>query len=112
MRRLALLAAVLLTLGAADSELGELAELERARERRPADPDRRQALGEAYYRHARQALDARDFETYESYLSKALDEVVESARLDPESASPHIFMGIMAAYQGDIGRTFRSLANA
>jgi tetratricopeptide (TPR) repeat protein len=111
-RRLTLLAAALVSLGAAASVPGELAELERERDRRPADPERRQELGEAYYRHARRALDERDFATYEAYLGKALDEVVESARLDPESASPHIFMGIVAAYQGDIGRTFRSLANA
>jgi tetratricopeptide (TPR) repeat protein len=108
-RRLALLVLALFTLGAADSEL---AELERKRDRRPSDPEHRQALAEAYYRHARGALDARDFATYETYLGKAMDEAIESARLDPESASPHVFMGIVAAYQGDINRTFRSLANA
>jgi Flp pilus assembly protein TadD len=90
----------------------ELARLEQERDRRPNDPDRRQALGEAYYRAARRALDAKDFAAYESHLSKAMDEVLEAARLDPESPSPHIFMGIVAAYQGDIGRTLRSLANA
>jgi len=90
----------------------EIAELEQERDKRPNDPERRQALAEAYYREARGALDERRFEEYESYLSKAMDEVLESARLDPESASPHVFMGIVAAYQGDIGRTFRSLANA
>jgi tetratricopeptide (TPR) repeat protein len=69
-------------------------------------------LGEAYYREARRALDERQFSEYETYLGKAMDEVLESARLDPEAASPHVFMGIVAAYQGDIGRTFQSLANA
>jgi Flp pilus assembly protein TadD len=110
LRRLALpLAVALALLGAADSEL---ARLERERDKRPNDPERREALGEAYYRYARAALDRKDFPAYESYLGKAMDEVLESARLDPESASPHIFMGIVAAYQGDIARTFRSLANA
>jgi len=90
----------------------ELAKLEQERDKRPNDPERRQALGEAYYREARRALDERRFDEYETYLGKAMDEVLESARLDPESASPHVFMGIVAAYQGDIGRTFRSLANA
>ena len=110
MRRFpALCALALLLLAAADPELGRL---EQERDRRPNDPERRQALGEAYYRHARRAFDEKDFAGYESYLSKAMDEVLESARLEPESASPHVFMGIVAAYQGDIGRTLRSLANA
>jgi tetratricopeptide (TPR) repeat protein len=108
-RRLATLICALLLLGAADPEL---ARLEQEREKRPSDPERRQALGEAYYRHARLALDRRDFPEYESYLDKAMDEVLESARLDPESASPHVFMGIVAAYEGDIHRAFRSMANA
>lgn len=109
MRRLVLCALALLLAAAADPEI---ARLEKERDKRPNDPGRRQALGEAYYRHARHAFDERNFPAYEAYLSKAMDEVLESARLDPESASPHVFMGIVAAYQGDIGRTFRSLANA
>jgi tetratricopeptide (TPR) repeat protein len=107
-RRLAL-ALCALALVAADSELGRL---EQERDRRPNDAERRQTLGEAYYRSARRALDEGDFADYESYLGKAMDEVLESARLDPESASPHIFMGIVAAYQGDLDRTLQSLANA
>ena len=90
----------------------QLAKLEQERDRRPNDPERREALGQAYYRHARLALDQKDFAEYETYLGKAMDEVLESARLDPRSASPHVFMGIVAAYQGDIDRAFRSLANA
>jgi tetratricopeptide (TPR) repeat protein len=110
LRRLLLCAlAGLLAAPAADPEI---ARLEKERDKRPNDPERRQALGEAYYRAARRALDEKSFPEYESYLSKAMDEVLESARLDPESPSPHVFMGIVAAYQGDIGRTFRSLANA
>jgi tetratricopeptide (TPR) repeat protein len=108
-KRLALLALALALLGAASPEIERL---EQARDQRPNDPGRREALGEAYYRHARLALDRKDFPEYESYLGKAMGEVLESARLAPESASPHIFMGIVAAYQGDIERTLRSLANA
>lgn len=113
MRRLAwlpLLPLALLLLAAAAGD--ELARLEAERDKRPNDPERRQALGEAYYRKARLALDRKDFESYESYLAKAMDEVLESARLAPESPSPHIFMGIVAAYQGDIRSTLRSMANA
>jgi hypothetical protein len=108
------LAAVLVTLAVAllGAAADELARLEKERDRRPNDPERRQELGEAYYREARRALDERDFATYETYLGKAMDEEIEAVRLDPESPSPHIFMGMVAAYQGDIGRTFQSLANA
>jgi Flp pilus assembly protein TadD len=107
--RVALAALALLLVAAADSEL---ARLEKRRDDRPKDAERRQELGEAYYREARRLLDQQDFAGYESFLGKAMDEVLESARLEPESASPHVFMGIVAAYQGDIQRTFRSMANA
>jgi tetratricopeptide (TPR) repeat protein len=107
--RLACAALALLLLGAAEPVLERL---ERERDQRPNDPARRETLGEAYYRVARHALDRKKFEEYESYLGKAMDEAIESARLDPRSPSPHIFMGIVAAYQGDIDRTFRSFANA
>jgi tetratricopeptide (TPR) repeat protein len=99
----------LLLLAAASPELERL---EQERDRKPNDPERHEALGEAYYRHARSAFDARDFSTYETYLGKALDAVLESARLDPESSAPHVFMGIVAAYQGDLDRTLQNLANA
>lgn len=103
------LALALALLGAAGAEIERL---ERARDERPNDPGRREALGEAYYREARLALDQKDFPAYETYLGKAMDEVIESARLAPESPSPHVFMGIVAAYQGDIQRALASLANA
>ena len=90
----------------------ELERLEQERDKKPNDPERHQVLGEAYYRNARRALDQGDFAGYQSLLGKAMDEVLESARLDPESASPHVFMGIVAAYQGDLDRTLQSLANA
>ena len=103
------LALCALALVAAGSELGRL---EGERDARPNDAERREALGEAYYREARAALDRGDFGTYEKRLGQAMDEVLESARLDPESPSPHLFMGIVAAYQGDLDRALRSLANA
>jgi tetratricopeptide (TPR) repeat protein len=108
-KRLALVAAALLLLAAAVDP--EIAKLEGARDERPNDPERRVALGNAYYRHARLALDEKDFSTYQSYLGKAMDEVLEGARLDPEAPDPHFFMGVVAAYQGDIDRAFRSFAN-
>jgi tetratricopeptide (TPR) repeat protein len=107
-RCLALVLCVLALVAAAS----ELERLEQERDKKPKDPERHQTLGEAYYRHARRALDQGDFADYQTLLGKAMDEVLESARLDPESAAPHVFMGIVAAYQGDLDRTLQSLANA
>jgi tetratricopeptide (TPR) repeat protein len=109
-RRLALAVAALCLLAATalDPEVGKL---EAERDQRPNDPERRIALGEAYYRHARRALDEKDFATYQTYLGKAMDEVLEGARLDPEAPGPHFVMGVVAAYQGHIERAFRSFAN-
>jgi len=109
-QRLALGCLALLLVAAAPDP--ELTRLEQERDRKPNDPERHEALGEAYYRYARRAFDAKDFATYETYLGKAQDEVLESARLDPESGAPHVFMGIVAAYQGDLDRAFQNLANA
>jgi tetratricopeptide (TPR) repeat protein len=107
-RRLVLVLCALALVGAAS----EIERLEQERDKRPNDAERREALGEAYYREARAALDRGDFAAYEKRLGQAMDEVLESARLEPESASPHVFMGIVAAYQGDLDRTLQSLANA
>ena len=108
LRRLAVALCALL-LVAADAELERL---EQQRDKHPRSAASHQELGEAYYRHARLALDQGDYASYESLLGKAMDEVLESARLDPESPSPHVFMGIVAAYQGDLDRTLESLGNA
>jgi tetratricopeptide (TPR) repeat protein len=110
-RRLLLAAAALCLLAAAVAPNPELAKLESERDARPNDPERRVALGGAYYRHARFALDQQDFTAYQAYLGKAMDEVLEGARLDPASPGPHFVMGVVAAYQGDIERAFRSFAN-
>jgi Flp pilus assembly protein TadD len=86
--------------------------LEKARDRTPQLPEVHDALGTAYYRRAREALDEKRFEDYERDLERALDEWVESLRLDPASSSPHTWMGIVAAYQGDLDRSLRSFRNA
>jgi tetratricopeptide (TPR) repeat protein len=112
LQRLATLGAALLLIAAAAAGDTDPARLERERDKRPNDPRRHQVLGEAYYRSARLALDEKRFSDYESLLGKAMDEVLESARLDPESASPHVFMGIVAAYQGRIRSALESFANA
>jgi tetratricopeptide (TPR) repeat protein len=125
MRRFALaLAALLLALAAlrlaaataapeAPDPIDVLVErLEQKRDRSPRDADARVELGAAYYRRARRALDAKAWADYERDLEKALAEIVEAARLEPESSEPHVYMGIVAVYQGDLDRALRSFANA
>jgi Flp pilus assembly protein TadD len=86
--------------------------LESARDRSPDSAEVRNALGVAYYRRARTALEEARYEDYEADLEHALDEWVESLRINPASATPHTWMGIVAAYQGDAGRSLRSFRNA
>ena len=86
--------------------------LESARERAPNSAEVRNALGVVYYRRARAALDEGRHEDYEQDLERALDEWIESLRIDPASATPHTWMGIVAAYQGDAARSLRSFRNA
>src|SRR5262245_8490927 len=119
MRILGLLVAMLLLAGVAFADEvkptaldAEIARLEKARDRSPGKAETRDELGRAYYRRARFALDQKQYPDYESFLGKAMDELVESLRLDPESASPHTQMGIVAAYQGDLKRALQSFGNA
>lgn len=86
--------------------------LEAQRGARPADVDVRNALGEAYYRTARKALEEKRFADYERNLERALDEWVESLRLDPEAPGPHIMMAIVSLHQGHLDHSIVSLQNA
>ncbi len=89
-----------------------IAELEKKRDRSPRSVDAHHELGQAYYLRARTALDEERFGDYESDLGRALDEWIETLRLEPESPGPHTWMGIVAVYQGDLDRALRSFANA
>jgi tetratricopeptide (TPR) repeat protein len=90
----------------------EIASLEHARDKRPADAERRGALALAYYRYARAAFDRHELPAYEDYLARAIEEWVEMLRIDPENPEPHVYMGIASAYQGRIEETLESLQNA
>jgi Flp pilus assembly protein TadD len=87
-------------------------ELESLRKQYPRDFDVRLALGQLYYRVGRKALDEDRQKDYLRFLGKALDEVVEAARIDPASPSPHTWMGIIAAYQDDLDGSVTSFKNA
>jgi hypothetical protein len=97
----------------AEGRLDEaVAMAEQRREAYPRNPVVRDELGEVYYVAARKALDEGRSADYARYLRLALDEWVESLRLDPASPSPHTWMGIVAAYQGDLDRALTSFQNA
>ncbi len=86
--------------------------LESLREQDPDDFDVRLDLGLAYYMLARKALDEDRQEDYTRYLEKSLDEVVEAARIDPESSRPHTWMGIITAYRDDLPAALIDFKNA
>ncbi len=87
-------------------------QLEALRKRYPGDFDVHLELGVVYYKLARKALDEDRQADYVRYMGKALDEVVEAARLDPESPGPHTWMGIIAAYQDNLEGALRDFKNA
>ncbi len=90
----------------------DVAQYERARDKRPNRADVRDDLGLAYYRVARGALDRGEFPVYEDYLARAMREWLASLRLDPENSAPHTYMGIVSAYQGRIEDALDSFYNA
>jgi Flp pilus assembly protein TadD len=90
----------------------EIASLEKARDKKPGRADRRAPLALAYYRFARAALDRGELPVYEDYLGRAMTEWIEALRLEPENSEPHVYMGIVSAYQGRIDDALDSFYNA
>jgi tetratricopeptide (TPR) repeat protein len=80
-----------------------LLELERLRESDPDDFQVRLVLGQVYENRQKD---------YILHLGKSLEEVVEAARIDPESPSTHTWMGIILAYQDDLDSALTSFQNA
>jgi tetratricopeptide (TPR) repeat protein len=99
---------------AADSAVTteDIARLERARDKRPERYEARDELALAHYRYARGALDRREFTVYEKHLALAMEEWLASLRIEPRNPGPHIFMGIVSAYQGRIDDALDSMQNA
>jgi tetratricopeptide (TPR) repeat protein len=76
--------------------------LERDRDRHPRSADVRVALGEVYYRIARDALDRdRDEARYLDYLERSVGEFVTAVELDPRDDRPHFFLAVMDVYRGE-----------
>jgi tetratricopeptide (TPR) repeat protein len=87
--------------------------LERQRQQQPRSVDVRVALGEVYYRIAREALDRdRDEARYLSYLERSVAEFVKAVELEPRDDRPHFFLAVMDTYRGDLTRALRGFDNA
>jgi tetratricopeptide (TPR) repeat protein len=89
------------------------ASLEEQRRRDPHSVDVRIALGEVYYRIARDALDrTRDEARYLAFLDRAVEEFVTASELDPTHDQPHFYLAMIDAYRGDIDSAYRGFQNA
>jgi len=86
--------------------------LETLRDQHPNDFEVRLELGVVYYKLARKALDEDRQKDYTRYLEQSLNEVLEAARIEPESPSPHTWMGIISAYRDDLNASLGSFKNA
>lgn len=122
---LLLLTPALLTCASADmgvrdaSELIEegkpdeaIARLVPLRDKYPQNAQVRDELARAYYRSARKALEEERSADYQQNLEHALDEWVESVRIDPTSSHPHTMMAIVRLHQGDLDGSIANLKNA
>ena len=91
----------------------ERARLIETRDRDPKSIDARVALGEVYYRSAREFLDLeRDEERYLIFLSQSVDEFLAAVELDPTDDRPHFYLAMMNVYQGEIDKALRGFRNA
>ena len=87
--------------------------LERERQRNPRSVDARVALGEVYYRVARDALDRERSEArYLTFLEHAVSEFVAAVELDPRDPRPHLYLATIDTYRGDIHTSLRGFRNA
>jgi hypothetical protein len=86
--------------------------LEADRERFPRSVPVRLALGEVYYRSARDALDWDDDEgRYLAFLEQAVDEFVRVAELDPRNPQPFFYLATIDLYRGDLDAAQRGMRN-
>lgn len=91
---------------------GATEKLEKRRDEYPQDLDTRLQLADAYYQLARKSLDAGDQSGYVTYLRKAQTETLKAVEIDPSSPRPHTWLGIITAYQGDMGASETAFKNA
>jgi len=86
--------------------------LERDRRDHPHSLEVRLALGEVYYRSARDALDWEGDEgRYLAFLEQSVQEFVAAVEIEPESPDAHLYFAVMDVYRGDLGSALRGLEN-
>jgi tetratricopeptide (TPR) repeat protein len=91
---------------------GARRELERERELRPDSADVRVALGQTYYRIARDALDREHDEArYLAFLEKSVSEFVTALEIDPRDEDPHFYLAMMDTYRGQLREAMRGMNN-
>ena len=87
--------------------------LERELALTPQSVDLQVALGEVYYKLARDELDRnRDEAAYLLWLEKSVRQFLTSLELDPEDSRPHFYLGVMDTYGGDLHKALRGFKNA
>lgn len=91
---------------------GATEKLEKRRDAYPDNLDARLQLADAYYQMARKSLDGGDQAGYVNYLRKAQTETLAAVEIDPTSPRPHTWLGIITAYQGDMGASETAFKNA
>ncbi len=90
-----------------------VAKLEAIRDRNPRSSEARvQLASNGYYLLARKALDESRQSDYVENLGKAYDELIEAARLAPNSPDVQTWIGIVDAYRDDLDASRRSFKNA
>jgi tetratricopeptide (TPR) repeat protein len=86
--------------------------LEQQRERHPRSVEVHIALGEVYYRIARDTLDReRNEARYLAFFDRAMDEFVTASELDPTHDRPHFFLAVIDVYRGDIDSAYIGFQN-
>jgi tetratricopeptide (TPR) repeat protein len=91
---------------------GARQELERERDLRPDSADVRVALGQTYYRIARDALDREHDEArYLTYLEKSVSEFVAALEIDPRDEDPHFYLAMIDTYRGQLRQAMRGMYN-
>ena len=79
------------------------------------DPDdfrTRMQSGKDYYSLARKAFDDGKQSDFMRYLRNAQTEFLAAAKIEPDDPSPHTWLGIVAAYQGELNAADLAMRNA
>jgi tetratricopeptide (TPR) repeat protein len=79
-----------------------LAKYEEARKVAPDRPEIRFKLSDVYFEMAKKALDGKDEKAYAELLGKAQEAAIAGLEFDPDNASGHVRLGIIAAYRSDM----------